>query len=71
MIVGACVLPLTMRGMTEASTTRRPAVHAQLSIHHRHAILAHAAGSDRVVDRVGVLANPVFELIVAVRIGRR
>jgi hypothetical protein len=45
-------------------------VHAQLRIHHRHGVLAHAAGAHRVSNRVGVLANPVFELIVVARIGR-
>ena len=46
-------------------------MHAQFRVHHRHVVLAHAAGAHRVVDRIGVLAYPVFELFVAVRIGRR
>ena len=46
-------------------------MHAQFRVHHRHVVLAHAAGAHRVVNRIGVLANPVFELFVGVRIGRR
>ena len=48
MIVGALVLPRVIRGITEASTTRRPsnAVDAQLRVDHR----AHRAGRGGVVD---------------------
>ena len=38
----------------------------ELRIDHCHRVLAHAAGADRVVDRVGVLPNPVRQL----RVGR-
>ena len=57
MMVGALVLPPTSVGMTEASTTRRPAMplHPQLGVDHRHRVArrAHPAGADRVVDRLG------------------
>ena len=56
---GAWVLPLTSSGMIEASTTRRPSMPRTLQrrIDHGAVVGAHAAGPDRMVDRVGALAD--------------
>ena len=55
MMVGALVLPLTMRGMMDASTTRSPAGRARATgIHHVHGPGPHAAAAHGVVDGVGM-----------------
>ena len=48
MIVGALVLPETIVGMIEASTTRRPveAAHPQALVDDRTLVRSHAAGAD-------------------------
>lgn len=57
------------RGMDPAQTWHT--VHSPLSVHHRHVVLAHAAGAHGVVHRVGDFSNPVFPLFVGPRICRR
>ncbi len=49
--------------MIEASTTRRPSTpaHAQRRIDHGPLVDAHAAGADRMVDRVGPLADQLAQ----------
>ena len=72
MITGALVLPLTTLrhdgGIHHAQALH--AVHPQLRIHHVQRPVAHAATAHRVVDRVGVVANELFDLGVALGVDR-
>ena len=72
MMVGALVLPPIRVGMTEASTTRRPldAAHAQVGSTTACSILAHAAGADRMIDRVDALPQNGANIVVAAHVGR-
>jgi hypothetical protein len=54
MIVGAFVLPPGRLGITEASTTRRPATPQAIVHHDRVCIVAHAARADLVIDRLSL-----------------
>ena len=65
MIVGALVLPETRLGMIEASTTRKPgdAAHAQPLVNHRHLVLSHLAGADRVIDGAGGVASDLKQFV--------
>ena len=67
--VGALVLPEVMRGMIDASITRRPcdAVHAQAVVDHGHRIVAHLAGADGVEDGGAQVAGRPRELRVGLR----
>ena len=55
------------RGMTEASTTRRPStpMHAQLRVDHGIRPMTHLAGADRVVDGRAGHARVVQQGLVA------
>ena len=63
MMLGALVLPPTSVGMIEASATRSAlhAAHAQLRVDYGHGIVAHLAGTDRVVLRVGAIADVLLD----------
>ena len=54
-IVGALRFPLTIDGMMELSTTRRPlhSVDPALRIDDRHRVVSHAAGAAGVVGALG------------------
>ena len=73
MTVGALVLPPTSVGMTEASTTERPSMPRTRSaaIDDRQRVGAHAAGPDRVIDRVGAPADLRDEGLVARPLGKQ
>ena len=66
MIDGALVLPEVSVGMIEASATRSPCqpAHAKLVVDHRHRVRAHLAGADRMVGGLGVVPDPVEQLVV-------
>ena len=59
MMVGAFVLPAMIRGITEASTTRKSfdAMDSELRIDDGQRVVAHLAGSYRVVKRLSFGAN--------------
>ena len=61
------MLPETIVGMIEASTTRRPrnAVHPQPAIDHCRRACAHLAGADRVENRRADIAGLADEIFVA------
>ena len=69
MIVGELVLPEVMRGIAEASTTRRPldAAHPQALVEHGEGIVlaAHLRRADRMEDRRAEVARRGGELVVA------
>jgi hypothetical protein len=72
MIVGALVLPLTMLGMIEASTTRRPSRPVRAAPRRRRRAGPAPSGTcHRVVDRVGMGADEGLDLGVAPRRRRR
>ena len=68
-IVGALVLPLTIAGMIEASTTRRPSRPWTRSSSSTTAMAiggqAHLAGADRVIAGLERLADPGVDRLVA------
>ncbi len=69
MIVGALVLPPISAGITDASTTDSASSPRTRSvgIDDGHLVVAHAAGADRVIDRVGAPAHARDQLVVATR----
>ena len=65
------IAALTMRGMTDASTTRSPARHAPASVHRPHpSRLALCDSFHRVIDGVGVIADELLDLRIAARLCR-
>lgn len=65
MIVGALVLPATITGIIEASTTQSgDAVDAQTRIDHRHRAAPHAAGADGMEVGDTALANVIGDFRV-------
>ena len=73
MITGELVLPETIVGMIEASTTRRPrdAVDPQLRIDDGQRVAAHLAGADRMEDRRGDVAGTAYQVLVALKFRAR
>ncbi len=69
MTTAALVLPPTIRGKTDASTTRsaRNAVDAQLRVDNGVRVAAHATGADRMVNRVGRAADMFRQCFCALR----
>ena len=62
MMLGALVLPPTSVGMIEASATRSPCTpRTRLRVDYGHCIVAHLAGTDRVVLRVGTIADVLLD----------
>ncbi|PAV72392.1 hypothetical protein WR25_15959 [Diploscapter pachys] len=50
-------------------STAIDAVNPQLAVDHGHVVLAHLAGTDRVVDGVGAFAQDLDQLFIAVQAG--
>ena len=72
-MVGALVLPLTTRGIIEASITRRPSSpsHPQSVVDDRHGVISHLACPAQVIVRRHLAADICVEIGVGLGGGAR